>query len=765
MNKVELTIFDGINLPRTVELDASNKRIFYFGREEENDIVLSSRLVSSQHGRIVLKGERWIIEDKASYRERGSRNGLIYNGLSIVSHVISDGDFIRIDDGIETISLGVLFVFSLVGKGNQWNTISLLNKREITIGRDNGCDIVLPYASASKVHGRIIKQNAKYFIIDNDSTNGIIINDKRIAGRQELHEKDVIHIANAKIIFTSNQISYCLHEKGVSLCLEDIVVNRSGSKRKPIITCNHVSLNINPGELIGIVGGSGAGKSTILNCMSGYLKPSSGKVYINGIDLYKNYEDIKQTIGYVPQSDIVYGNLSLKDMLMYSAKLRLPGDTSKAELRRAVQKVIDIVELGGMENNLIRRLSGGQRKRASIAVELLSDPNLLFLDEPASGLDPGTERSLMNALREMANHGKTVILITHSTLQLEMCDRIVFMGRGGNLCYFGGVSQAREYFGIDDIVDVYSIINEYSGEYKEKYIEMTASDKVVDHPVAEGTELIRKHGHKFQIVTLCKRYMKLMVNDRVKLMSLLLQAPLLIFLISFVADGEQFAQYEMTKSLLFVLACSGFWIGMLNAIQEICKEREIVKREYMTGLSMGEYILSKAVVLSLIGIIQSILLVGGFQVLVGMPESGVGIYPVIEILITTILTVIASIALGLFISSLVSNADRAMVYVPIFLMAQILFSGLIFKMDGIVKLLSWFTTCRWSMEGYGTTANLNSLELRLQQEGVLLPHQAEFDFDFTTEHLVYAWEMLILFAIVFAIMTRFSMEAIKKEKA
>lgn len=184
-----------------------------------------------------------------------------------------------------------------------------------------------------------------------------------------------------------------------------MVITRK-QKRERIVTCNHVSLNIRPGELVAIIGGSGAGKSTILNCMCGYLKPTSGEVYINGVDLYQNFDSLKKTIGYVPQSDIVYDNLTLYDMLMYTAKLRLPKDISSNERENAINRAISTVELTEKKNSLIKALSGGQKKRASIAVELLSDPNLLFLDEPTSGLDPGTERTLMKSLREMADSGK-----------------------------------------------------------------------------------------------------------------------------------------------------------------------------------------------------------------------------------------------------------------------------------------------------------------------------------------------------------------------
>ncbi len=756
-----LTIFDGVKQPQLFYLDCYRATQVTFGRAPGNDIVLSSPLVSHEHGRFCFKNGQWAIEDKAVYRDKGSTNGLIYNNAAIFSRNLSDGDFIRIDDGVETIAQGVLFVLSSSDSANKWDTVFLNGKRSITIGRSPGCDIVLPHVSVSKCHAKIEMDSGGYYIIDNGSTNGVMVNNSRISGKRRLHEKDVIAITNSKLIFTSSMISYCCYRSGISVDVAGAVITR-GKGRKRFITGNNVSLNIKPGELVAVIGGSGAGKSTILNCMCGYLPPAKGDVYINGINLYKNFDALKKLIGYVPQSDIVYDNLTLHDMLSYTAKLRLPKDTSPMEREAAIDRAIKLVELDEKRGSLIKSLSGGQRKRASIAVELLSDPNLLFLDEPASGLDPGTERSLMCSLREMADNGKTVILVTHSTLQLRLCDKIVFMGKGGNLCFFGSYDDALRFFGVSDVVDVYNMITENSLSWRERYDRSVIA--AGPSRLAGGKVSPPKGKKGVPLPVLCSRYMKLVFNDRQRLLLLLLQAPALALLISLVADGNQFEQYEMTKSLLFALSCSAFWVGMLNAIQEICKERSIMKREYMTGLSLTSYILSKLFVLGVLCFIQSLMIMTVFSVAVGLPDGGLMISPYLELLLTTFLTAIASTAMGLFVSSLFTNADRAMTVAPILLMPQILFSGLIFKLDGATEMISWFAVCRWSMEGYGTTANLNSLELRLQQQGVMLPHDPEDFFDFTNEHMVKAWLVLLLFTVVFLVLARIVLTTIGKEK-
>lgn len=756
-----VTIFDGTAKPRSLLLNNFPTRTITFGRSESNDIVLNSRLVSRIHGRFCFEDGHWIIQDKAVFGDGSSENGLTFNNRLIRSKVLYDGDFIRIDDDVESVRDGVLMVFAALESANKWKSFEL-NRNEIIIGRDVSCDITLSHVGVSKRHARITRENGKYYIEDCGSTNGVMVNNRQLREKRQLHEKDVIIITTSKLIFTSSAISYCTYKNGISVDTSDVVIIR-GKGKKQNVTGNHITMNIRPGELVAIVGGSGAGKSTILNCMCGYLPPASGDVYINGVNLYQNFESLKKTIGYVPQSDIVYDNLTLHDMLEYTAKLRLPKDTTPGEREAVIARAIDLVDLIDKSDSFIKKLSGGQRKRASIAVELLSDPNLLFLDEPASGLDPGTERSLMQSLRQMADSGKTIILVTHSTLQLALCDKVAFMGKGGNLCFFGSLDNALRFFDVDDVVDIYPLLNDHAAEWRDKYDSISHNYGRLRGSKSEKNSKKNKTG--FQLPVLCSRYIRLVINDRQRLLLLLVQAPVLALLISLVADGQQFEQYEMTKGLLFALSCSAFWVGMLNAIQEVCKERSILKREYMTCLSLNSYILSKILVLGILCVIQSALIVGVFALSVGLPEEGIIMVPVLELFLTTLLTSISATAMGLFVSSLFNNADRAMTVAPILLMPQILFSGLIFKLDGATEYISWAAICRWSMEGYGTSANLNDLPLKLQQEGLSIPHDAEKFFEFTTSHMTASWGILAAFVILFIILARVVLNSISSKNS
>ena len=753
-----ITVFDATNQPYVIKLSSAEKTVITFGRAEDNDIVLSSHLVSRHHGRFSFINGKWFIEDM------NSTNGLIYNNANILRKEIGDGDFIRIDDGVETVTNGVLFVFSASASTSKWYTIPINGMQSITIGRDARCAITLPHISVSKCHAVIRLEGGRYYITDAGSANGLSVNGVRIKSKTLLHEKDVITITNSKLIFTTASISFCYYKNGISVDSSNVVIKR-GKGTKAFITCNHVNLNIKPGELVSIIGGSGAGKSTILNAMCGYLEPAEGAVYINGVDLYQNFDSLKKIIGYVPQADIVYDNLSLYDMLLYAAKLRLPKDISDAEREAAITRAINTVELTQKRDSLIKALSGGQKKRASIAVELLSDPNLLFLDEPASGLDPGTERNLMHSLRSMADNGKTVILVTHSTLQLQMCDKIVFMGSGGNLCFCGSYDEALKFFNVDNIVDVYNLITYNPAEWSARYAKIATPAGAPRNVIPTAAK--QPEHHKHQLKVLCSRYVKLILNDKQRLGLLLMQAPLLAFLISMVANGDQFEHYEMTKSLLFALSCCAFWIGILNAIQEICKERNILKREYMTGLSLGAYIRSKLIVLGSMCMLQSMMVVIVFSALVGLPDEGVFLPSFVELFVSTFLTALSAAAMGLFVSSLFDNADRAMTIAPILLMPQILFSGQLFKLEGATSFISWFVTCRWSMEGLGSTANLNDLPNNMERvmSGYSNQYHPFEDFyDTDPGHLLLIWIILGVSVIAFLFLAKYMLRKIGKRQ-
>lgn len=221
------------------------------------------------------------------------------------------------------------------------------------------------------------------------------------------------------------------------------------------------------------MGGSGAGKTTFMDCINGFKKPTEGTVLFDGIDLYKNYRTLRLHIGYIPQDSIIHDNLSLKDMLTYTGKLRLYGSDAKNTLDERVDDVIKKLDLTEQKNTLVKYLSGGQKKRASIAVELLSNPKVIFLDEPTSGLDPEAEILVLKQLRMLShNDKKTVVAVTHTLQNIDLFDKLIFFAPGGKLCFYGTPNETRDFFGVDNISEAYYKISSDADAYIEKFSKM-----------------------------------------------------------------------------------------------------------------------------------------------------------------------------------------------------------------------------------------------------------------------------------------------------
>lgn len=741
-----ISIIDS-NSVKNINLSEFNKNEISFGRNKDNDIVIDSPIVSSNHGCFKIN------DNGIEVIDNNSTNGLYINNEKVTNGFLKDGDFIKIDNLVEPLKKGVVIILSTDVKVVDWKQYDLIEKDKVTIGRDNKCDIVVNHISVSLVQALIYRSNDKFIISSKGNNNGIIINGKILNGSSALTEKDVILIANTKFIYNKGRLIYQTCDKGVSLEAIDIVKTVKVKGKKKNIS-EHINLSIKSGEFVSLVGGSGAGKSTFMHCINGVSKPTSGQVLVNGCDLYQNYAVLKNIIGYVPQQDIVFTDLTLIDMLMYAANLRMPDDATEKEKKKRIDEVLDIVELLDKKDVMIRNLSGGQKKRASIAVELLSDPKLFFLDEPTSGLDPGTERSIMKTLRKMADLGKTIILVTHTTLNLHLCDKIVFLGVGGKLCFAGSPKDTLDFFKVDDFVDIYTLLNSNTDSWYKEFEKInTKSNLVVDDNQSFNIKNSNKSFFK-QFITLSKRYLKTILNNRQQVLLLVLQAPLCAYLLSLVVSDDLFTMYDETKTILFALATTSIWLGLLNSIQEICKERVILAKEYMANLKLSSYIASKVFVQSLFGLIQSFLLVTLFCIFVGdIPQNGVVFSWYFEMFLTCFLTINSASALGLVVSSLAKNSSVAMTFAPLLLVPQLLFSGMLFKLEGVKEVISNFILCRWSVEAFGTSIDLNSLPDSIQNIIPGYMREAESFYEFTSNHFYSDIGIILLMMFVLVIAT------------
>lgn len=712
--KSVFTIYFKKQVISTIDIEHGLKKTKYsFGRSPENDIVVNSPIVSLKHAEFDVSSGKCVITDL------NSTNGIFVNDKKISSAVLNSGDMIRIDNLNSPNENGVLIIYSLLDNDidEKWQEIQFDNLKEITIGRNSKNDLVIPHNTVSKKHARIIKKNSNIMIEDLNSTNGTYINGKLLRGKQVLKQFDTIMIGNTKIVYQDDKLMYNIMSKGLKLDAIHIskeVKDPNGNGKKRIL--DDISISIKAGELVAIIGGSGAGKSTLMDSLNGFRLPTEGLVLVNDDDFYKNYFMYKNIIGYVPQQDIVYDTLTVREMLTFAARLRMPEDSTKEDIEERVNKVISEVELDGREDICIKKLSGGQKKRTSIAVELLADPKLFFLDEPTSGLDPGMERNLMRLLRKLADKGKTIILITHATANIHICDKVAILGSGGKLCYFGKPKGAFDFFNVKEYTDIYDLVSEKSDEWQEKFRHSNyysyAKPLIQKDVVKVNTKESVKRSSVKQYLILVQRYLKLTLLDSKRFILTILQAPFIALLLAFVAGQTPFKYYESSEEVIFTLACAAVWIGVLNSIQEICKEKVIFKRERAVNLKLLPYILSKLTVLGGLCIVQSFLLIEVFSAFVNEPKVHLIISLQFEIFITMFLTMLASSTMGLFISTLVENNDRAMGIAPIVLIPQLIFTGLVFELKGLGDKIADLAISKWATRALSESFDLNNRPLK-----------------------------------------------------
>ncbi|MEE3429017.1 MAG: ATP-binding cassette domain-containing protein [Ruminococcus sp.] len=487
-----------------------------------NDIGILSEIVSSQHAMLSYENNTFCYIDLASTNGTYINDRFIsgFNGQPSSPVYLNDGDIIRI--GEESDRNKIIMIYSAFSYINMdWHTQQMSVGRNVSIGRSEENDIIIPDLKVSRKHAVINVLETGLTVTDNKSYNGTILNGESLNNTARFPNGSTLIIGNTRIYRINSILVYNVPaavvdkrahvsgggprgineraqfdqgapsrervpapasveypQDGVQVKVENVskIVgckrseNPSGKKK----ILNNISLTINPGELVAILGGSGSGKTTLMNCINGFEPATSGRILINGVDLYKNYQSLKSSIGYVPQQDIVYDNLTVRNMLRYACKLRLPNDISKDEIAKRVDDVIEMVDLKKQSDTYIKKLSGGQRKRASIAVELVSGPSLFFLDEPTSGLDPEAETNLMHRLKDLSTkNGKTIIVVTHTLQNIHLYDKIIFVAAGGELCYFGSPENAKAFFEVDNISDAYEKISRDKSLYINRYQSLT----------------------------------------------------------------------------------------------------------------------------------------------------------------------------------------------------------------------------------------------------------------------------------------------------
>ena len=797
------------------------KQVFNIGRDPSNDIVINRPTVSSFHAQIVREGNSLVIvhphPQKGSTANGLSYNGQVFHGSTPFRKVLVRGDFFRIadehgsfvtlayNDGSGAIQEAVPDI-----KPFQLGAATL-----ITIGRSPDNMVVLNHPQVSGHHARMEKVGNGYRIIDLGSTNHVYVGGQLVKD-QVLRVGNEIRIGPFKLTYTGTELTQ--HDERGGIRIDALHVKKAVDNGKTVII-NDISIAIPPRSFVAIVGGSGAGKSTLMDVLNGLRPAQQGTVLYNGQDYYKNLASFSTQLGYVPQEDIVHRDLTVERALYYAAKLRLPSDTTEKQIKQRIDEVLNDVEMAFRRKTLVSNLSGGQRKRVSIALELLADPNIFFLDEPTSGLDPGLDRKMMQLLRTLADRGRTIVLVTHATNNIKSCDFVCFLCRGGRLAYFGPPDEAKAYFGKSDFAEIYSTLeppddkSTIPQDAEARFKQSADFIKYVDTPLKKDAALVGnaaapvavvkqpKRGNPWkQFGLLSARYLELLKNDSGNLLILLLQAPiigLVLFLLTNpvafsvgtssdsllycpqptgqsitynncddlynqlqTPQGQNYAQQHggvtavMTnaevsgggnaETTLFIMAFAAVMFGCINGAREIVKEAPIYKRERTVNLGIAPYMFSKIIVLGILCLAQSLVLT--YLVSLRAPfQHATFLSPFIEIYITMALTSLAGLMLGLTVSALVPNNDRAMSIVPLVLIPQVIFSGIIFKLGNpILQILGAFFPARWAMAAMGSSVGIHGNLIGADDFSFQGTLYSEYSQVTATFHLLLCWFFLTL---------------------
>lgn len=746
------------------------KESIWLGRDPAGDIVFDpgAVMVSRRHAEIRRTGSEYRLIDNNSF------NGTFVNGQRVAAPIqIFDRDVIQLGMGGPKIRFSAPAMQAPAGLESPVDRLSVASagapasktvvagvqarrpvmpvsdtapqllftaafgpNSSLTIGRDAANDIVLEGLQISKKHARISAAGGQIIIEDLGSTNGTYLNGVRIS-KQALTPQDSIAIG-AFLLRIEPDGRIGIYDTRAKTWINAVnlskrVKNRFGGGE--IVLLDDISLTIGPNEFVGILGPSGSGKSTLMDALNGFRPATRGNVLINNLDLYRHLDSFKQSIGYVPQDDIIHRELSVYKTLYYVARLRLSRDAARAEIEQIVNEVLDVTGLAERKFVKVADLSGGQRKRVSTAVELITKPSIIFLDEPTSGLDPATEDKIMRLFRQIAESGRTVIMTTHAMENVRLFDKIVVLMRG-KLAFFGRPEEALKYFGAADFNQLFDKLEEpieravaaggestralatesAANEWKQRFLASPEYENYIRKSIAEAGTLppsrptkkrrLGIFGAIGQWITLSRRYFEVLLKDKLTLLILFAQAPAIALLTYFAVGNRQPRDF-----IYFVIALVAFWFGTSLSAREIVRERPIYRRERMVNLGILPYLGSKLFVLGIIVGIQCLLLFVPLKLfditgLNPMPGDLFGI-PQVWVML---LTAAVGISAGLLVSSLVRSSEMATGLVPLILIPQILLSGIVGVPTGVGRVVGLAMPAAWSFDAIKRFSSLDTLE-------------------------------------------------------
>lgn len=596
----------------------------------------------------------------------------------------------------------------------------------IRIGRALENELVVSDLQVSRHHAEFRSMpGGRFEIRDLGSHNGTYVNGQPVAksGTALLGPNDIVGVGHSTFRIVGDRLEEFVDTGDVSFSARHLTVTVDGGKQ----ILKDVTFGVPEKSLIGVIGPSGSGKSTLLKALTGYRPANEGDVLYDNRNLYKQFAELRQRIGLVPQDDILHKELRVRTALKYAAKLRFPADTTESERAARIDEVLRELKLDIHKDKKITALSGGQRKRVSVALELLTKPSLIFLDEPTSGLDPGMDRDVMQLLRGLADDGRTVLVVTHSVAELAICDKLLVMAPGGSVAYFGPPDEALNFFGYTTWADVFSAFESYrdydwAGRWKgSQHYQLYAAD--IDavapqsvQPAVQQTRPPKPQGWGSQLWTLIRRYLSVIASDK-GFIGLMLILPAVLGVVSTVIPAKFGLVAPPTGfntaagTIILILAVGMCFSGAANSVRELIKERVIYERERATGLSRSAYLMSKVIVLGFITAVQGVIICGIGFFPRDLPTEGLFMPPAVEICLSITALGFTSMMFGLVISSLVKTSEKTMPLLVMFAIVQVVFTGILFQVYDSLGLeqVAWLMPSRWAVAAAGTTLHLTKL--------------------------------------------------------
>lgn len=627
----------------------------------------------------------------------------------------------------------------------------------ITIGRAAHNDIVVTDVLASLHHATLVPTPAGVHL-ENTGGNGTFVNGEYVTDAP-LTDDDIVTIGNVDFVFTKGNLERRTKAAATTGGLE--VRGLGYTVDHDTVLLDRVSFTARPGTLTAVIGPSGAGKSTLSQVIVGAARPSVGAVSFEGRDVHAAYASLRNRIGIVPQDDILHGRLTVAQALNYAAELRMPDDTSARDRAQVISEVLDELELTPHAATRVDTLSGGQRKRVSVAIELLTGPSLLVLDEPTTGLDPALDRAVMAMLRRLADAGRVIVVVTHSLTFLDTCDQVLLLAPGGKTAFCGPPEELETAIGATDWADIFTIVSADPDGVQQRHLARVGvpphSPSPTPVPLVETGQPASSSGWR-QFWTVSRRQVRLLVANRGYLI-LLAVLPVVVGLLPLTVIGDAGFGHPPAdgsapleaKHVVALTSFAAILLGITLTVRDLVGERAIFRREQSAGLSATAYLAGKVAVFGAVAVVQSTVLVLVVTApVIGKPgpvSAAALSSPMLELIVGVAATSVAAAMLGLAISAFARSGDQVIVLLAIALMLQLVLAG------GFIPVTDrpLFETIAWPMPGrWGFAATASTTDLTTLVTGIANDQHWQH----TSSAWLFAMAMLVLLSVVFAVLAR-----------